>query len=142
MKTVLVLLAAGSLAFSVSAQTTPDNRNTNSTQQQTPQRSAGDPLMMDDNTARELGLREDQMAGWKERSTMYDKDYRSLKQGKTYDQDRQDWMTRRDKDMGDFLTPDQLQNWNRMNGADRSKNTTGSRSTQSPATPKPSQPNR
>lgn len=73
---------------------------------------------------------------------MYDKDYRSLKPGTTYDRDRQAWMTRRDKDMGDFLTPDRLQTWNRMNTDNRSRNTTGTRTTQPPATPTPSQPNR
>ena len=155
MKTMLMLLTAGSLAFSVSAQTTPGTTpktpgttptttpgSTPSTQQPTTQKGTQDPVMMDENTARTLGLTQEQMAGWKERGTLYDREYRSLKQGSTYEQDRKAWMERRDKDLKGYLTPEQYENWSRMNNGTMPRNTTGTRTNDTPPTPAPSQPKR
>ena len=114
MKTLLVLLCAGSLALTANAQTTKQSTNT---QQPTTQRPVGvrPPLMINDSIGRALNLRQDQMTWWKERGTFYEKEYGALTPGDTYDRDRKAWMDRRDLELKGYLTPEQYERWNTMN---------------------------
>lgn len=135
MRTILVTLAAGLLAFSAAGQNTPRSTTQSGTTQ-----NNWRPVMMTDSTARALKLTPEQQQGWRDRSTQYDRDYRGIQQGATYDKDQQVWWDRRNSDMKKFLTPEQYATWQRMDTRVPARENTGTTPTTQPTPTTPAQP--
>ena len=79
----------------------------------------GHHLTLNDSIANLIGLRPDQMPAWRDLNDAYEEQYRDLKPGATFEEDRRKWGEQRNEDLKKFLTPDQYQKWLRLNSETR-----------------------